>query len=601
MDRWLQESVTRGDVFVLRKRLEQDEKIVRQTVPGSLNTILHLSARFGHLEYAKEVLKRWPDVVSMENADLETPLHEACRQGSLEIAKLILETDPWIVYKVNSRMESAFFAACEKGKIDVVKHLLMNSPQLLMLEVDMDTNSLHVAASSGFTDIVREILKACPDLAWKKNSQGCTPLHLSCIKGHLQITREFLHLDSDLCSLQDIQGRTPLHWAVIRGRMNVIDDILSFNLEFAQMTTHTGESILHLGVKNNQYEVVKYLTETLSMSRLLNLQDSDGNTVLHLATAGKLTAMVTHLLKIGVDVNAVNGKGYTALDVIEADASHSGLLAIVPALTEAGAKRCDQLSPGLIDIQQVAESTIKNVDERTSPHKSMSWPNKTPEYRSPRHHHPRTSRQRRKQLDLQNEGVRNARKTITIVAVLIATVTFSAGINPPGGFNQQTGIAVRGNRAGFKVFLACNIVALFLSIGVVNVLVSIIPFTRKNMMQLLTLTHKIMWLSSIFMIAAYIAAVWTTTPEGKGPQWVLVELILFGGGSTVALFVGLCCLLARHWHNKYKWRKFKQKKVKDESPKSSISQVEELRTMKNGRYSSSNSDVDSSDQGYHLY
>ncbi|XP_075522502.1 uncharacterized protein LOC142555496 [Primulina tabacum] len=600
MDRWLQESVTKGDVSTLRERIEQDETIVRQTVPGSLNTILHLSARFGYVEYAKEVLNRCPDMVSMENADLETPLYEACRQGHLEIVKLILETDPWIVYKVNSRMESAFFAACEKGKIDIVKHF-PNSPQLLMLEMDMDTNSLHVAASSGFTEIVKEILNACPDLAWKKNSHGCTPLHLSCSKGHLQITREFLQLDSDLCLVQDIQGRTPLHWAVIRGRMNVIHEILSFNLEYTEMTTHSGESILHLGVKNNQYEVVKYLTETLSMSRLLNLPDSDGNTVLHLATAGKLTAMVTHLLKIGVDVNALNGKGYTALDVIEADASHSGLLAIVPALMEAGSKRCDQLSPGSINIQQVAESTMINVDERSSRHKTMSWPNKTPEYQSPRHHQHRPSRQRRKKLDLQNEGVRNARKTITIVAVLIATVTFAAGINPPGGFDQRTGITLRGNRAGFKVFLACNIVALFLSLGVVNVLVSIIPFTRKNMMQLLSVTHKIMWASSIFMIAAYIAAVWTTMPDGRGPQWVLVELIFFGGGSTVVLFVGLCFLLARHWHNKYKWRKFKQKKTKDESPKSSTSRVEELRTMKNGRYSSSNSDVDSSDQGYHLY
>lgn len=150
MDRWLQESVTKGDVSTLRKRIEQDDTIIRQTVSGSLNTIVHLSARFGHLEYAKEVLNQCPDVVSMENADLETPLHEACRQGHLEIVKLILETDPWIVYKVNSRMESAFFAACDKGKIDVVKHLL-NYPKLLMMEMDMDTNSLHVAASSGFT------------------------------------------------------------------------------------------------------------------------------------------------------------------------------------------------------------------------------------------------------------------------------------------------------------------------------------------------------------------------------------------------------------------------------------------------------------------
>lgn len=310
--------------------------------------------------------------------------------------------------------------------------------------------------------------------------------------------------------------------------------------------------------------------------------------------------MVIYLLKIGIDVNSLNKKGYTALDVVEADASNSGALAIVPALLEAGAKRCDQLSPGLTDIQQVVEPTSKMLSEVIHS-KSMSWPNRTPEHCTPRRHHHRKNRHREKKLDLQNEGLRNARKTVTIVAVLIATVTFAAGINPPGGFSQENGKAIRGDRAAFKVFMVCNIVALFLSIGVVNVLVSIIPFTRKTMMKLMTATHKVMWLSTLFMTAAYIAAIWTIMPEKRGDRWVSVELVVFGGGCTIVVFFGLGLLLARHWHNKYKWRKAKQKKIKDESPHSSISRVDELKMTKKNQDTSSNSDVDSSDHGYHLY
>ncbi|XP_057799528.1 ankyrin repeat-containing protein At5g02620-like [Salvia miltiorrhiza] len=600
MYRRLQESVTRGDVPALRELIQLDEKSVEHATFGPHNnTILHVAAMFGHADYAAEVVGAWPEMAAAENAELETPLHHACRQGHLEIAKLLLEIDPWAAYKVNSRNESAFYAACERGRVLVVRHLAASFPGLLMLDMDMEATSLHVAASSGNIEIVKEIVKQRPDFAWRKNHHGCTPLHLACSKGHLEITRELVKLDSDLCLIPDGGGRTPLHCAAIKGRINIIDEILSLSLDLFEATTNNGETALHLAVKNNQYEVVKYLTESLNITKLLNMQENDGNTALHLATAGKLTAMVIYLLKIGIEVNCLNGKGYTALDVVESDASNSGALLIVPALLEAGAKRCDQLSPGLADIPHLAEPGSRRFGEASRMRSPLPpWPNagRTPRNRGCKNRH------RASKLELQNEGLRNARKTVTIVAVLIATVTFAAGINPPGGFSQGTGKALRGDRAAFKAFMVCNIAALFLSVGVVNVLVSIIPITRRTMMRLMSATHKVMWLSTLFMTAAYIAAVWTIMPEDRGARWVSVELVVFGGGCSAVVFSGLAWLLVRHWRNKYLWRKAKIKRIKEESPHSSVSRVDELKIMRRSHdNSSTNSDVDSSDHGYHLY
>jgi len=130
-----------------------------------------------------------------------------------------------------------------------------------------------------------------PQFAWKRTSNGSTPLHLACSKGHLEITRELLKFDVDLSSLQDHQGKTPLHCAAIKGRVNIMDEILSMSLESSEMVTDNGETVLHVAVKNNQYEAVRYLIEKLNVTKLANLPDIDGNTILHLATACKLTTV----------------------------------------------------------------------------------------------------------------------------------------------------------------------------------------------------------------------------------------------------------------------------------------------------------------------
>lgn len=138
---------------------------------------------------------------------------------------------------------------------------------------------------------MKELLAAREDFAQKKDLNGQTPLHLSCRKGHFEISKELLKVDPDLVLLQDNQGRTALHWAVIKGKMNIAYEMLSISLESAEMVTKHGETILHLGVKHNQYELVKYLIDRPNITTLVNVADNDGNTILHLATAAKLTTV----------------------------------------------------------------------------------------------------------------------------------------------------------------------------------------------------------------------------------------------------------------------------------------------------------------------
>ncbi|PWA62912.1 ankyrin repeat family protein [Artemisia annua] len=591
MHRLLYETVLKGDLTSFLKLIQEDETLVTKTSIESSNTVLHLAARFGHIELVLEILKRWPEMVVLENGNFETALHEACREGTVEMVKVLIEADDGLVGKVNCRGESVLFVACERGNVEVAKHLI-GFQWLLMHELDAYVCSIHAAAAAGHTEIVKEILDVRPDFARKYTSEGYSPLHLACSRGHVETTRELLWFDPDLLYLRDRNGWTPLHWASMKGRVGIIGEIISISLESVEMVTNLRETVLHLAVKYNQFDGLKYLIDTLNIQELVNVQDNNGNTVLHIATAGKLTTMVTYLLKRGVDVNVINRRGYTALDVVESDGSNSSTLQIVPALLEVGAKRCDQLPPTSRDIQEVVRRNYVTHSPQT---RKMDSPVQ-------HHHYRKKSNRRSKQIELQNEGLRNARNTITIVAVLIATVTFSGGINPPGGFRQETGKAIMGKNPTFKVFMVCNIMALFLSLGIVNVLVSVIPFRRKSMMKLLVATHKIMWISIMFMASAYIAATWTILPQGSGSRWLMIELMVVGVGCTLVVLLGLGILLGKQWSRKQEWRRRKEKKLNDATPNSSInSRVGEMHFVKDSHDSSSNSDIDSSDHGYHVY
>ncbi|PIN01278.1 hypothetical protein CDL12_26218 [Handroanthus impetiginosus] len=171
------------------------------------------------------------------------------------------------------------------------------------------------------------------------------------------------------------------------------------------------------------------------------------------------------------------------------------------------------------------------------------------------------ARKRQEARQTYREALHNTSNTITLVAILIATFTYNAGFNPPGGLHQEgplIGTPVAAKKTAFRVFSVCNNLALFMSLCVVLVLVSIIPFKRKALMRMLAVAHKAVWVAVSFMATSYVAAAMVIMkPEAprKAMEWTTVFLSCLCVGSLGSAIIGLGIMLVKHRLRKREWRK----------------------------------------------
>ncbi|KAJ0102911.1 hypothetical protein Patl1_06231 [Pistacia atlantica] len=482
------------------KRIDQagKKKYVKQVTGRHNDTELHLAAQRGDLGAVKQIL-----------ADIDSQMVGTLSGDDFDTE--VAEIRASIVNEVNELGETALFTAADKGHIEVVKELLKYSTKEgLTRKNKSNFDPLHIAVIQGHHAIVQVLLDHDPSLSRTFGPSNATPLISAATRGHAAVVNELLSKDSSLLEIARSNGKNALHLAARPGHVEIVRALLNKDAQLARRTDKKGQTALHMAVKGQSCEVVKLLLE--ADAAIVMLPDKFGNTALHVATRKKRAEIVSELLSLpDTNVNALTRDHKTALDIAEELPLSEDASEIKDCLSRYGAVRANELNQPRDELRKTVTQIKKDV------HTQLEQTRRTNKNVS------NISKELRK---LHREGINNATNSVTVVAVLFATVAFAAIFTVPGG-DHDDGMAVVVHSASFKIFFIFNAIALFTSLAVVVVQITLVRGETKAEKRVVEVINKLMWLASVCTSVAFMASSYIVV--GRRHEWAAILVTLVGG------------------------------------------------------------------------
>ncbi|XP_042515837.1 ankyrin repeat-containing protein At5g02620-like [Macadamia integrifolia] len=323
MDPQLYRAAKLGDVTLLRQVVNEDSTRLLRVTPQE-NTLLHVSVRFGHKSFVKEVYaallqhnsslegdtaySRSLSLLTQMNSVGDTALHVAARAGHASIAKFLIQKIlPWLssshdiengnsspvgnrvrelarekIRMRNKSKDTAMHQAVRRNDHEMVKLLTETDPELGHSNYDADEDGgespLYLAARDGCLGIINQIFLICLSPA-HGGPHGRTALHVAVVEEKLDVVKILLGKKGELVNKVDENGRTPLHYAVSKRCLKIVKQLLRHDTSCAYQLDKDGLSPLHIAALQSTINVFQELIQRCPDSG--ELLDKKRRSVLH--------------------------------------------------------------------------------------------------------------------------------------------------------------------------------------------------------------------------------------------------------------------------------------------------------------------------------
>ncbi|KAK3433981.1 hypothetical protein EUGRSUZ_D01257 [Eucalyptus grandis] len=272
---------------------------------------LHWVVNNGRVNACKELLRK-------QNLHKDTALHHAVRGGHHWVVKLMIKEDSQLCSFTNAADESPLYIAADRGLSCTTELILGTFSLSSSHKGPKGLTALHAGISLSLT-VWEKIMEKRPEAIREGDDMGWRPLHYVAYFGKVKAVQLLLQHDNSATYDLDKEGQSALHIAAFRGHINVIDGLITSCPDACDIINNKGQTALHVAVMGGQVSVVKYILGMPNQEDLINEQDTDGNTALHLAALHKENDIIDILARDKrVDRLAKNKDHLTALDIFSA-------------------------------------------------------------------------------------------------------------------------------------------------------------------------------------------------------------------------------------------------------------------------------------------
>ncbi|GAB4828730.1 hypothetical protein Ancab_018398 [Ancistrocladus abbreviatus] len=474
----------------------------------------------------------------------------AVRSGNIEELKLVLDklskdesaqdraSIPALMSLQDNAGETALYIAADNNLEEIFTYLLnFCDLDTVMIRSKSDLDAFHVAAKRGHLGIVKQLLGIRPELCKSTDSTNTTPLYSAAVQDHLEVVNAILDADPSCARMVRKNGKTALHTAARYGYLRIVRTLIERDPGIVSIKDKKGQTALHMAAKGQDPVIVEELC--LADCSILNERDKKGNTAVHIATRKCRPQIVILLLSYtSIDVNAINNQQETAMDLAVKLQYGENALEIKEALIEAGAKQAKYV--GQVDETMELKRTVSDIKHEVQ--SQFIQNEKT---------NRRVSGIAKELKKLHCEAVQNTTNSVTVVAVLFASIAFLAIFNLPGQYLQdgqnagEANIAVNvADNVGFRVFCLLNATSLFISLAVVVVQITLVAWDTRAQKLVVTVINKLMWAACLSTCGAFLAIAFVIV--GSQGTWMAVTITLLGAMMMVGTLGSMCYFVFRH-------------------------------------------------------